>query len=142
PADECVHELFEAQAERTPEAVAVVCGEQALTYRELNRRANRLAHHLRGLGVGPDVPVGLYVGRSPGPLVGLLGRLQAGGGDAAPRRGRPGGGAGRRGRRTRAPRCCCRGGPWSRPCPATARGWSCSTRAIWTRPARRKTRIA
>ncbi|HYO72554.1 MAG TPA: amino acid adenylation domain-containing protein, partial [Archangium sp.] len=53
-----VHELFEAWADRTPEAVAVSFGEERLTYGELNRKANRLAHHLRSLGVGPDVPVG------------------------------------------------------------------------------------
>ena len=47
-----MHELFEEQAQRTPEAVAVVFEEQQLTYRELNRRANQLAHHLRALGVG------------------------------------------------------------------------------------------
>src|SRR5262249_1350637 len=75
----CIHELFEAQAERTPEGGAVGCGAEALTYRELNRRANRLAHRLRDLGVGPDVPVGLYVERSPELLVGLFGVLKAGG---------------------------------------------------------------
>ncbi|MGK3966667.1 amino acid adenylation domain-containing protein [Sorangium sp. So ce118] len=79
PSDELVHELFEAQAERTPEAVAVVFGAQSLTYRELNRRANQLAHHLRSLGVGPEVLVGLCVERSLDMVVGLLGVLKAGG---------------------------------------------------------------
>ncbi|MFL6335980.1 MAG: amino acid adenylation domain-containing protein [Pyrinomonadaceae bacterium] len=74
-----LHQLFEAQAERTPEATAVVSGEDSLSFRELNERANRLAHHLRRLGVGPDVPVGLCVERSAAMVVGLLGVLKAGG---------------------------------------------------------------
>jgi len=74
-----VHELFEAWADRTPEAVAVSFGQERLTYGELNRKANRLAHHLRGLGVGPDVPVGLCVKRSLELAVGVLGILKAGG---------------------------------------------------------------
>ncbi|WNG46585.1 amino acid adenylation domain-containing protein [Archangium minus] len=74
-----VHELFEAWADRTPEAVAVSFGEERLTYGELNRKANRLAHHLRTLGVGPDVPVGLCVKRSLELAVGVLGVLKAGG---------------------------------------------------------------
>ena len=57
PADTCVHELFEAQVERTPGAVAVVCGDRSLTYAEQNARANRLSHHLRGRGVGPAARV-------------------------------------------------------------------------------------
>ena len=76
--DMCVHQMFEAQVERTPDSVAVVFEEQTLTYRELNTRANRLAHHLHTLGVGPDVPVGLCVERSLELLVGLLGILKAG----------------------------------------------------------------
>jgi amino acid adenylation domain-containing protein len=79
PAGECAHELFEAQAARTPNAVALVCGDRRLTYHELNQRSNRLAHHLRDLGVGPEVLVGLYVERSPELLVGILGILKAGG---------------------------------------------------------------
>jgi amino acid adenylation domain-containing protein len=79
PRERCVHELFEAQVERTPEAVAVACEGQHLTYRELNWRANQLAHHLRRLGVGPEVPVGICVERSLEMLVGLLGILKAGG---------------------------------------------------------------
>ena len=73
PQDKCIHELFEAQAARTPEAVAVVCGEDVLTYRELNARANQLAHHLRKLGVGPETLIGLCVERSLQMAVGLLG---------------------------------------------------------------------
>jgi amino acid adenylation domain-containing protein len=79
PRDRCVHQLFEAQVERTPDAVAVVFEEQRLTYRELNARANQLAHRLRCLGVGPDGLVGVCMERSPGLVVGLLGVLKAGG---------------------------------------------------------------
>lgn len=79
PRDVCLHQLFEAQVERTPDQLAVVFGNQTLTYGELNRRANQLAHHLRGLGVGPDVLVGLFAERSLEMLVGLLGILKAGG---------------------------------------------------------------
>jgi amino acid adenylation domain-containing protein len=79
PRDKCVHQLFEEQVERTPGAVAVMSGECALTYAELNTRANQLAHHLRSLGVGPDVLVGLCVERSPDMVVGQLGVLKAGG---------------------------------------------------------------
>jgi non-ribosomal peptide synthetase component F len=79
PADECIHELFEMQAARTPDAVAVVCGDGSLTYRELNRRANRLANRLRALGVGPEVLVGLYLERSLDLLIGVLGVLKTGG---------------------------------------------------------------
>ncbi|HEX8151320.1 MAG TPA: amino acid adenylation domain-containing protein, partial [Pyrinomonadaceae bacterium] len=75
----CVHQLFEAQAARTPNATAVVCGNVRLTYAELNERANRLAHHLSGLGVGPESLVGVCLGRSEALPVGLLGVLKAGG---------------------------------------------------------------
>ncbi|HSF38618.1 MAG TPA: non-ribosomal peptide synthase/polyketide synthase, partial [Thermoanaerobaculia bacterium] len=74
-----MHELFAAQARRTPEAVAVVCGDRELTYAELGVRAGRLARRLRRHGVGPDVPVGLLSERSPDMIVGVLGILQAGG---------------------------------------------------------------
>jgi natural product biosynthesis luciferase-like monooxygenase protein len=70
---------FEAQAERTPEAVALSAEEVPLTYRELNRRANQLAHHLRGLGVGPEVLVGLCVERSLEMVIGMLAIHKAGG---------------------------------------------------------------
>jgi amino acid adenylation domain-containing protein len=71
--------LFEAQAARTPDAVAVVSGDRHLTYQELNRRANQLAHHLQKLGVGPEVLVGVCVERTLEMVVGLLGILKAGG---------------------------------------------------------------
>ncbi|MBZ4402539.1 AMP-binding protein, partial [Myxococcus sp. AS-1-15] len=74
----CAHELVEAQARRTPEAVAVVWGGEALTYAELERRANQLAWHLGALGVGAGERVGLCMERSLEQLVGLLGILKAG----------------------------------------------------------------
>jgi amino acid adenylation domain-containing protein len=79
PAAVSVHELFEAQAERDPEAVALAFGESTLTYRQLNERANQLAHRLRAGGVGPDTLVGLCVERSPGLVVAMLGVSKAGG---------------------------------------------------------------
>ncbi|MGN6479689.1 amino acid adenylation domain-containing protein, partial [Luteibacter sp.] len=79
PRDRTIQELFAAQAALTPEAVAAVHGEETVGYAELDRRANRLAHHLRGLGVGPEVVVGLCLERSIDMLVGLLGILKAGG---------------------------------------------------------------
>ncbi|MBE9040661.1 amino acid adenylation domain-containing protein [Oscillatoriales cyanobacterium LEGE 11467] len=75
----CIHQLFEAQVKRTPEATAVVFGEKKLSYRELNTRANQLAHHLQSLGVRAEVPVGICLERSVETLVGLLGILKAGG---------------------------------------------------------------
>ena len=71
--------LFAAQAAKTPSATAVVFGDERLSYGALEARANRLAHHLRGLGVGPEVVVGLCVERSPEMVVGLIGILKAGG---------------------------------------------------------------
>ena len=79
PQDKCIHELFEEQVNRTPNAVAIVYGNQQLTYQQLNTRANQLAHYLRSLGVGSDVLVGLCVERSLSMVVGLLGILKAGG---------------------------------------------------------------
>jgi len=79
PEERCLHELFEGQVARTPDAIAVVYEHQALQYSELNARANKLAHHLRRLGVGPDVLVGICVERSLEMVVGLLGILKAGG---------------------------------------------------------------
>ena len=79
PKDRCVHELFEEQVERTPDAMAVAFEDERLTYRQLNERANQLAHHLQELGVGPDTLVALCVERSLEMVVGLLGILKAGG---------------------------------------------------------------
>lgn len=75
----CIHQLLEEQVERTPDAVAVIFGNQQLTYRELNQRANQLAHYLQKIGVKPEVFVGICVERSIEMLVGLLGILKAGG---------------------------------------------------------------
>lgn len=79
PQEKPLHALVEEQAARTPEAVAVVQEEQQLTYSELNRRANRLAHHLRALGVEPETAVGVCMERSLEMFVALLGILKAGG---------------------------------------------------------------
>ncbi|WP_429580078.1 amino acid adenylation domain-containing protein [Paraburkholderia youngii] len=79
PSERCIHELFEAQVRRTPEAVALVHENERLSYGELNARANRLAHHLIALGVRPDQPVGICVERSAAMVVGLLAILKAGG---------------------------------------------------------------
>jgi amino acid adenylation domain-containing protein len=79
PYDKCIHQLFEEQVERTPDAIAVVFEEQSLTYAELNHRANQLAHYLQTLGVGPEVLVGISVERSLEMIVGLFGILKAGG---------------------------------------------------------------
>jgi non-ribosomal peptide synthetase component F len=79
PQNKYIHQLFEEQVERSPDAIAVVFEEEQLTYRDLNQRANRIAHHLRTLGVGPEVLVGICVERSLEMVVGLLGILKAGG---------------------------------------------------------------
>ena len=79
PKDSCIHELFEAQVERTPEAIAVQFEGKQLTYRELNSRANQLAHYLQGFGVGPEKLVGICVERSLEMVIGLLGIFKAGG---------------------------------------------------------------
>ena len=79
PKDTCLHQLIEAQVEKTPTAIAVVFENQQLTYQELNTRANQLAHYLQSLGVGPDVLVGICVDRSLEMVIGLLGILKAGG---------------------------------------------------------------
>ena len=78
PDEECIHHVFETQVARTPDAIAVVCGDESLTYRELNRRANQVAHYLRALGVGPEMVVGLCIERSLAMVVGLLGILKSG----------------------------------------------------------------
>ncbi|MFL1391710.1 amino acid adenylation domain-containing protein [Pseudomonas tritici] len=79
PLQQCVHQLIEQQVARTPDAAALVFAEQRLSYAELNRRANRLAHRLIEAGVGPDVLVGLAVERSIEMVVGLLAVLKSGG---------------------------------------------------------------
>ncbi|HEY9657256.1 MAG TPA: amino acid adenylation domain-containing protein, partial [Allocoleopsis sp.] len=79
PQDKCIHQLFEEQVDRTPDAVAVVFENQQLTYRELNQRANQLAHYLQTLGVGPEALVGICVERSLEMVIGILGILKAGG---------------------------------------------------------------
>jgi amino acid adenylation domain-containing protein len=77
--DRCLHELVAAQCERTPGAVALVFENQTTSYRELNQRANQLAHYLSALGVGPEVLVGVFMERTAEMLVGLLAILKAGG---------------------------------------------------------------
>jgi amino acid adenylation domain-containing protein len=79
PEYKCIHQLFEEQVKRTPDAVAVVCSQQQLTYNELNCRANQLAHYLQKLGVKADTLVGISLERSLEMIVGLLGILKAGG---------------------------------------------------------------
>jgi amino acid adenylation domain-containing protein/thioester reductase-like protein len=79
PPVEGVHQLFEAQVDRTPDAIAVRFEGQSLTYRALNERANLVAHHLQSLGVSPEKLVGIYLDRSPAMVVALLGVLKAGG---------------------------------------------------------------
>jgi natural product biosynthesis luciferase-like monooxygenase protein len=74
----CLHHLFEAQARRTPAAIAVVSDGETITFDALNRRANQLAHHLRASGIGPETLVGICVERSVEMIVGLLGILKAG----------------------------------------------------------------
>src|SRR5207302_438210 len=79
PRDACIQQLVARQASLTPDTVAIVANNQVLSYRELNRRANQLAHHLQAWGVGPNVLVGLCIERSVDMVIGLLGILKAGG---------------------------------------------------------------
>jgi len=79
PRDLCIHHLFEEEAARRPEAVAVRFADEKLTYLQLNERANQIAHRLRKLGVGPEVMVGTLLERSLDLIIGLLGILKAGG---------------------------------------------------------------
>ncbi|MGV0103655.1 Non-ribosomal peptide synthetase [Nostoc sp. DSM 114160] len=79
PQDICIHQLFETQVEKTPDAIAVVFENEQISYRELNQQANQLAHYLQSLGVGPEVLVGLCVERSLEMVIGVLGILKAGG---------------------------------------------------------------
>ncbi|HET8844460.1 MAG TPA: AMP-binding protein, partial [Ktedonobacteraceae bacterium] len=74
-----LHQLFEAQAAQTPDALAIICDNVFLTYAELNRRANQLAHYLRSTGIRPDIPVGMYITRSVEMVIGILGVIKAGG---------------------------------------------------------------
>src|ERR1700738_1791405 len=75
---DCLHELFERQADARGAAVALVCGETALSYCELELRANRLAHRLREMGGGPSFLVGIALARSELPIIAILGCLKAG----------------------------------------------------------------
>lgn len=77
--DACIHALFTEQVERTPDQIALVTDTVKLTYRELEQRANQVAHYLHGLGLQPDGLVGLCIERSPEMSIGLLGILKAGG---------------------------------------------------------------
>src|SRR5262249_35767538 len=80
PAPEtCIHALFEKQVQEKPEACAIVCGKEQLSYRELNLRANHLGAILQKHGIGPNVPVAIRFARSPEMLIGILGILKAGG---------------------------------------------------------------
>ncbi|HEY0739356.1 MAG TPA: amino acid adenylation domain-containing protein, partial [Herpetosiphonaceae bacterium] len=79
PQERCIHQLFEAHVARTPEAAALVWADRTLSYAELDERSNRLAHHLHSLGLGPDVPVGVFLSRSPEFVIAALGVLKAGG---------------------------------------------------------------
>ena len=79
PQGKCIHELFEEQVEKTPDAVAVVFEDRQISYEELNIRANQLAHYLAGIGVEPDNPVGICLDRSLEMVIGLYGIIKAGG---------------------------------------------------------------
>ncbi|MCC5632732.1 amino acid adenylation domain-containing protein [Nostoc sphaeroides CHAB 2801] len=79
PQNQCIHQLFEQQVEQTPDAIALIFGNQKLTYRELNERANKVAHYLKTLGVKPDVLVGICMERSLEMVIGILAIIKAGG---------------------------------------------------------------
>ena len=76
--DTCIHQLFEQQAQRSPDAVAVIGATDRLTYRQLNQRANQLARHLREHGAGPDIPVGICLERAPEAIIAILAVLKSG----------------------------------------------------------------
>ncbi|MFZ0548312.1 MAG: amino acid adenylation domain-containing protein [Candidatus Promineifilaceae bacterium] len=79
PNNQCLHEIFAAQAKKTPEKTAVIFGNHSITYRQLDEKSNQLAHYLKKLGVGPETVVGLFMERTERLIVGLLGILKAGG---------------------------------------------------------------
>lgn len=79
PNDVCIHQLFEAQVERSPDAIALIFNDSTLTYQELNTQANQLAHYLRSLGIKPEMSVGVCMERSLLTIVSILGILKAGG---------------------------------------------------------------
>ena len=79
PKDSCIHELFEHQTARAPDAVALECEDKKISYRELNARANRLAYELQKLGVGPERLVGVLAERSLETIIGILAILKTGG---------------------------------------------------------------
>ncbi len=79
PPDRAVHEMFEDQARRTPDAMALIVGNERLTYAELNRRVNQFAHHLRAIGVGPESRVGICLARTSHLIIAILGVLKSGG---------------------------------------------------------------
>ena len=79
PREKCIHDFFEQQVIETPDDIALICGDERLTYRELNSRANQSADYLRSLGVGPEVLVAVCLDRSVEMIVGILGILKAGG---------------------------------------------------------------
>jgi amino acid adenylation domain-containing protein len=79
PAETCVHQLFEQQVERVPESVALIYEDETLTYSQLNERANRLARYLKKQGIGPEIPVAIFVERCPEMIVAMLAVLKAGG---------------------------------------------------------------
>jgi amino acid adenylation domain-containing protein len=79
PQNQCIHQLFEQQVEHTPDAIALIFENQKLTYRELNQRANKVAHYLKTLGVKPDVLVGICMERSLEMVIGILAIIKAGG---------------------------------------------------------------
>jgi amino acid adenylation domain-containing protein len=78
PRNRCIHQLFEDHAAHSPNKTALVCGSQRLTYAELNKRANQVAHYLLSMGMAPDTPVGVFFNRSVEQVVGVLGILKAG----------------------------------------------------------------
>ncbi|NEP13417.1 MAG: SDR family NAD(P)-dependent oxidoreductase [Symploca sp. SIO2C1] len=79
PSDQCIHQLFENQVEKTPSTIALIFKDQKLTYSQLNDKANQLAHYLLSLGITPEMPVGIYLDPTPERIIGLLAILKAGG---------------------------------------------------------------